>query len=107
VSTVGAPARHSGRWSACFYVPKGTGVVGLYSDGGGRLLDAEDAVVFSFEGGKATYYSFPVPAGHEGRLWRLVHCSGTKRLMTVPPCLARSPDELLLPREVVEADAVR
>jgi hypothetical protein len=31
--------------------------------------------------------------------------AGKRLLMTVPPCLARSPKELLLPKEVVKADA--
>ena len=37
-------------------------------------------------------------------LWKIENASGQKLLMTVPPYLARSPKDLLLPRKVVEAD---
>jgi len=37
--------------------------------------------------------------------WRTLYGRGAIRLLTVPPCFARSADELLLPRGVVEADA--
>jgi hypothetical protein len=45
-----------------------------------------------------------VPDGQDGQLWRFRYARGPVRLLTVPPYLARSGDELLLPREVVERD---
>jgi hypothetical protein len=38
-------------------------------------------------------------------LWTFVDTQGQRLLMTVPPYLARSAAELLLPSEVVAADA--
>ncbi|HEY5313962.1 MAG TPA: DUF4838 domain-containing protein [Pirellulales bacterium] len=94
----------SGRWTLYFYVPKGTQTLGGYAAGSGTIDDADGRQVYRFE--KYTdYFHVPVPASQTGRLWRLRHCSGQVQLMTVPPYLARSQRELLLPREVVAADA--
>ena len=70
------------------------------------MLDAEGSLAHTFPG-KPGYFSVPVPAGHDGRLWKFEFCAGDKQLMTVPPFLARSAEELLLPRSVVERDAAR
>ena len=96
-----SPARLGGRYHLYFYVPKGTDVVGMYASGRGDLRDGDGNVLFTFDGKKANYYSVPVPEGQDGRLWKLHHSSGQRRLMNVPPYLARSAEELLLPREVV------
>jgi hypothetical protein len=53
------------------------------------------------------YWSVPVPAGQDGKLWRFDQARGEFKLMTVPPYLARSAAELLLPAEVVKADTIR
>ncbi|MEX2577781.1 MAG: DUF4838 domain-containing protein [Verrucomicrobiales bacterium] len=96
-----------GRWSLYFYVPRGTRVVGGYSTGTqGKLLDGRGNTVFSFgDLGQADYFSVPVPEGQDGTLWKFENCSGRRMLMSVPPYLAPSAEDLLLPREVVEADA--
>lgn len=90
-----------GRWSLYFYVPKGTKVVGGYSGGIGTLLDGSGKKVFEFSK-QATYFSVPVPRGEDGKLWKFQQCVGKRLLMTVPPYLARSEKELLLPGEVVK-----
>lgn len=102
-STCDEPVRPQGRWHLYFYVPRGTKTIGLYADGPGNLLDPTGKDVLTF-GRAGNYYSIPVPEGRDGALWKFHHSAGTRHLMTVPPCLARSPDELLLPKEVVEAD---
>jgi hypothetical protein len=59
-------------------------------------------MIFDFTALKQTgYFSVPVPEKLAGQWCRLVEASGVKLLMTVPPYLARSPDELLLPEEAV------
>ena len=98
-------ARLSTRWYLYFYVPKGTRILGFYGSGAGALLDAEGQTVLKFDSLPSNYYSVPVPEGQDGRLWKFHHVSGRMCLMTVPPYLARSRDELLLPKEVVERDA--
>jgi len=106
ISSLDEPASFSGSWNMYFYVPKQTEIVGLYANGSGTLLDADGNVAFVFKGGKANFYAIEVPEGLDGKLWKFHQSTGTRRLMTVPPCLARSADELLLPKEVVEADCI-
>ena len=105
-STIDDPIRVSGRWSLYFYVPKRTDHVGGFSTAtAGKMLDSEGRVVLSFDDMKqADYFSVPVPAGQDGALWKFENCSGARMLMTVPPYLAASAHDLLLPREVVAKD---
>lgn len=98
------PGNFHGRWTLYFYVPRGTKTVGGFSEGVGTLRNASGAVVHTFED-KPGYFSVPVPPDEDGRLWKFEHCAGDKMLMTVPPFLARSAAELLLPREIIERDA--
>jgi hypothetical protein len=102
-----SPIGFNGAWTLYFYVPKGTKVVGGFASAGkGTLRDGAGKVVYTFEP-KAHYFSVPVPPGQDGKLWRFQQCSGQRLLMTVPPYLARSGNELLLPAEVVEKDAAK
>lgn len=96
----------SGRWTLYFYVPRGTQVVGGFADElTGVLRDGEGTVVLDFAAlPRAGYFRVPVTPGQDGHLWKFENASGQRLLMTVPPYLARSPQELLLPREVVDAD---
>jgi len=105
-SSLDEPAQCQGRWQLYFYVPRGTVTVGGFSTGNrGTLHDGDGNVVFNFaEMDEAGYFSVPVAEGQDGRLWRFDNATGARMLMTVPPYLARNGKELLLPREVVEAD---
>ena len=55
--------------------------------------------------GRHGCFSVPVGAGEDGKLWKFEFTSGRRVLLTVPPQMARSADELLLPKEVTEKDA--
>ncbi len=95
-------------WSMYFYVPKGTEVIGGYANNrNGHIIDPLGGRAFAFatmeENG---YFSVPVPEGQDGKLWRFHRCRRQRILLTVPPYLAPSAADLLLPREVVEADSV-
>jgi len=106
-ATIDEPLELQGRWSLYFYVPRGTRTVGGFATAAtGRILDDQATVVFSFEDemDEADYFSVPVPAGRDGRLWQFRDCTGSRCLLTVPPYLASSARDLLLPREVVAAD---
>lgn len=103
-SSVESSGRFHGRWTLYFYVPRGTRTIGGFSAGVGTLRNASGAVVQKFEE-KPGYFNLPVSPGEDGRLWKFEQCAGDKVLMTVPPFLARSAGELLLPREVVEKDS--
>jgi len=99
------PARLLTRWSMYFYVPKGTKTIGLFADGAGTLRDGTGATAVTFDGRKPGFHSIPVPAGRQGTLWKFHHCTGRRILLTVPPFLARSEAELLLPADLVTRDA--
>jgi len=103
-STLEEPMRLAGRWDLYFYVPRGTAVVGGYTDSTrGNLLDGDNTVVFDFSTLPAAgYFSVPVPERQDGKLWKFSNSRGSRMLMTVPPYLATSVETLLLPREVVE-----
>lgn len=101
------PARLGNNCRLYFYVPKGTESVGGYAtdkniqifDGdANKLLDMRN----TDSGGG--YFNIPVQHGQDGTLWQLQCTNLTLRLMTVPPYLARNEKELLLPKEVIEAD---
>jgi len=96
------PASLATRWSLYFYVPEGTKTVGLFADGGGTLRDGVGATVFKFDGRKPGFHSIPVPKGKSGSLWKFHQCTGKRILLNVPPFLARSESELLLPKKVVD-----
>ncbi|MHC4200510.1 MAG: hypothetical protein ACYSU0_11005, partial [Planctomycetota bacterium] len=110
--TPGVKNHFRGRWSLYFYVPKGTRAVGGWASRianwapriSGTLLDADGRKVHDFGKADDGWFSVPVAAGQDGRLWKFQETHGQRLLMTVPPCLARTAEELLLPREVVEAD---
>ncbi len=108
-STSEEPLRLTGRWSLYFYVPRGTRTVGGFATATtGRMLDGRGKVVFSFdEMREPDYFSVTVPKGQDGTLWRLENCTGARMLLTTPPYLAASAEDLLLPREVVALDAAR
>lgn len=91
-------------WLMYFYVPRGTKTVGLHGGEHGEIHDSDGHPLFWLNGRPAGYYSIPVPDGQDGRLWRIRYARGPIRLLTVPPYLARTPDELLLPREVIDQD---
>jgi len=106
-SSIEEPVTLSHRVDMYFYVPKGTKVIGGFAQGVGALRggDGSPKPIFTFtkeEFEKGGYFNIPVPPGQDGKLWQFVSSNGPRLLMTVPPYLARSGDELLLPKEVVE-----
>ncbi len=90
-----------------FYVPKGTAILGGYAQGSTGQLIAPNGEAVVQLGDCHGYFHAPVPEGQDGQLWTLKGSlyKGRFMLMTVPPYLARNAGELLLPREVVDADA--
>jgi hypothetical protein len=105
ISSVDTPINaHYASWMLYFYVPKGTKVIGFHGGGHGEIHDSAGRPLFWLNGRQANFYSVAVPEGQDGKLWRIRSGRGPVRLLTVPPCFARSACELLLPREVVESD---
>lgn len=101
-----------GPWTLYCYVPRGTQVVGGWAARiaswapriSGVLKDGDGNVVLDFAQSEDGWFRVPVPAGQDGRLWKFENSQGTRQLMTIPPYLARSGAELLLPSEVVRHD---
>jgi hypothetical protein len=89
-----------------FYVPKGTPVVAGFTAGFNGLLAGPDGTVLREWKGEHRYFSVPVPKGADGALWSIRGDMNKKQfhLMTVPPFLARTGAELLLPEDVVRKD---
>jgi hypothetical protein len=94
-----------GDWTLYFYVPKGTRTVGLFGGGRGEVCDSAGHPVFSLNDRARNFYGVPVPEGEDGKLWQIRRGYGSIQLLTVPPYLARTAAELLLPAEVVAKDA--
>ncbi|HBL47822.1 DUF4838 domain-containing protein [Gimesia sp.] len=104
-SSLDEPLVASGRWSLFFYVPQGAKVVGFHGGNTGSILDPTGKEQFSLKNRKMDFYSIPVPAGSDGKLWKVNQAAGAIRLLTVPPYFTRSASELLLPREVLQTDS--
>ncbi|CAN5457002.1 hypothetical protein BH23VER1_BH23VER1_00390 [soil metagenome] len=102
-----------GEWALYFYVPEGTEVVGGWAARiaewaprlSGTMVDGEGNVLMDFSEREPGWFHVEVPPGQDGKLWKFEASQGTRQLMTVPPYLARSGRELLLPKEVVERDS--
>jgi hypothetical protein len=95
---------YSDPWTLYFYVPKGTKTIGFFGGEAGEVCDSSGKSLFSLKGREANYYSVDVPQGQDAKAWSIRGARGTIRLLTVPPSLARTPGELLLPADVVKND---
>ena len=83
-------------------------MAGYTDDKNGKVVDGTGKTVLLFSDLEVPgYFNIPVAEGADRALWRIEgHKSRTLRLLTVPPYLARSVKELLLPLEVVEVDSI-
>lgn len=111
--TSGAANHFRGQWSLYFYVPKGTKVVGGWAERiaqwapplSGTLRDGDGQVRYTFAQDRAGWFAVPVPPEQDGRLWKFDQSHGLRLLMTVPPYLARTAGDILLPEEVIARDS--
>jgi hypothetical protein len=98
-ATRAEPPAFWGRWSLYLYVPRGTRELVLYSGRGqGQLLDPRGVVAHVF-GAQQGIIRIPVPPGQDGKAWKFDKNLGERLPLNVPPWLAASPDELLVPAE--------
>ncbi|MEY4939295.1 MAG: hypothetical protein RIQ93_1030 [Verrucomicrobiota bacterium] len=97
--------RLHGAYSLGFFVPAGAASIAGYAEQArGSIRSSAGDLILDFSTLKqAGYFSVPVKHEWAGQWCRFVDTSGVKLLMTTPPYLARSPDELLLPEEVQTA----
>lgn len=87
-----------------FYVPRETPYVAGFLSSGGFVYDADGNKIFKAVSGNGIHFKIPVEKGQDGRLWTIQGTSGIVMLFTVPPYLFRGPKDLLLPKEVVDAE---
>jgi hypothetical protein len=85
------------------FVPQGTASIGGYAESlAGILRQPDGRTAFTFQQmDKPGYFSVPTPPDKTGTCWQLSGMRGKKTLLTVPPYMARSPAELLVPAEVL------
>ncbi len=113
IDTPNVTEHFRGVWTMVFYVPRGTRVIGGWASRvanwapriSGTLVDPSGNTALDFATTEEGWFKVPVPEGQDGKLWTFEESQGQRLLMTVPPYLARNGEELLLPIEVVEADA--
>jgi len=88
-----------------FYVPKGTRLIAarLSRSGRGAIVNPDGQIALTID--RTGLIRVEVPDGMDGKLWSISKWrGGFINLLTVPSYFAPSPKDLLLPREVVEAD---
>ena len=115
MDTKGVKNHFRGGWSLYFYVPKGTTLVGGWASRianwaprvSGQMVDGDGNVVYDFGKAGEGWFTVPVPKGRDGKLWMMRNSQGDRRLLTVPPYFVRTASDLLLPKEVVDADRTR
>lgn len=112
IDTPNVLSHFRGAWTLYFYVPKGTKIIGGWASRianwapriSGKLVDPDGKTALDFGTSDEGWFKVPVAAGQDGKLWKFDNTQGQRLLMTVPPFLARSSEELLLPAEVLAAD---
>ncbi|NQU39009.1 MAG: DUF4838 domain-containing protein [Lentisphaerae bacterium] len=99
------PQSMHGRWHLYFYVPKGTKRIGLYSAASaGSLLQPDGNPVLDLGGNRTgEFLSVVVPAGMDDQLWKVDNVLGNIYLLNVPPFLAKTAEQLVLPRVSIES----
>jgi hypothetical protein len=92
-----------------FYVPRNVDKIVIYHNSNYSpwiFYDHNDKLVASVAGG-CGHIVLPVPPALRGTVWSVTQVSGSQiQFLTTPPVLALSPEELLLPREVVAEDGL-
>ena len=88
-----------------FYVPKGTETLGFCAScKTGGIYDSTGKVQWDFKAQPLIGFAeLAVPLSERGKLWTF-DGNGQFALMTVPPVVALSGDELMLPKEVIPSN---
>ncbi len=95
---------HRNVYSLLFFVPENTKqVIGYAATSRGWIESPDGEIVYDFRKLKGpAYFHIAVPSGMDGKAWRMVECTGERLLLTVPPMLFRSENEMLIPIELVK-----
>jgi len=89
------------RYSGVFYVPKGTKVIGGFSARNqGKLIAPDGSVVLDLSTRESdSPFMVDVPPGADGAVWKIADGRLGLEFLTVPPVIARTSRELLIPQE--------
>jgi hypothetical protein len=101
--------RHAGHMQGgiCFYVPRGTTELTYYWSGAPHQVIAPDGTLAKDVKASDRFIRVPIPPGSDGQIWRMSQIQlGHLWFFNIPNYVAASPAALLLPREIVEADAL-
>lgn len=96
----------TGGYNMYCYVPKGTThAEGWFDAGTVKVYDNANKLVTTFTavGG---YYSWAIPTGKDGTVFRLVALSKRCGFTNIPPYLSLTPGSLLVPEDVAAADGL-
>lgn len=90
-----------------FYVPRGTRRVQYFWSGGPHKVHGPDRKVAAEVKASDEVVTVTVPPGADGKVWSFTpHAHGLLWFFNAPNVLAASPNSLLLPKELVEADGL-
>ncbi|MEO6906775.1 MAG: DUF4838 domain-containing protein [Abditibacteriaceae bacterium] len=99
-----------------FYVPKGTKEINYYYKradwqwGGAQVLYDSTGKVVKEVAVDGDYVSVPVPAGQDGKVWKIGGPSfglGSFRFFDVPGYFSPNPNKMILPKDVVAQDGLK
>lgn len=95
----GMPRTKGVPYSGWIYVPVKADHIAGYSEApGGKILSDAGQVVHDFTRAKGTnYFDARITPSDKPRVFKLENLTGKIMLMTTPPYMARSPEELLIP----------
>ncbi len=102
-------------WDAYFYVPKGTEEIGAWVTKGEGWQSAMEGTIIGPDGNTyldltevddGSWFTINVPEGMDGKLWHFKEIIGHIIAANFPPYYTVDPKIMLLPKEVVEQDAL-
>ncbi len=96
----GMPRAKEVPYSGWIYIPAKAGRIAGYSEApAGNILDDAGKVLHDFAKGKSpNYFDVKIQPSDEPRVFKLEGMKGKIMLMTTPPYMARSPEEMLVPK---------
>ncbi len=83
------------------YIPSACREVGGYLGSGYvKIYDDSNKLIYE-QANKADHFLIKVPEDQCGKTWKINTCTANLQFLTIPPYIARTPQELLLPAELL------
>lgn len=90
-------------WTAYFHLPKGTRTLLLFGGEHGEVVDSQGRPAYWLNGRERMLHAVEVPAGEDGKAWRIRNGRFDVQLLNAPPYFAPTPAQLLLPEGLASA----